>query len=210
MRQLTALFRYKNENKIDFVTINGNISETARCSYQNGEKNENVTGHLLSTKVNMSYSSYAIDQFSIWLKNTLPVAQKYNYHIIDLFHLEQHTGGWLSSVRTEFDIVEEVFSPYNCRILIDNMLGVDPKYRIKKNPIFYKMLINYLWPALLDFPINPPDHLLNLFNKLNEFKNWTMRELLVPISKNTNTYEFLKKMKNRILRFIKKCILRIS
>ena len=56
----------------------------------------------------------------------------------------------------EFDIAwQEIFSPYNCRLLLANMLSVKRKYRCAPNYVFHKELISNLWPEVLAEPVNP-------------------------------------------------------
>jgi len=47
----------------------------------------------------------------------------------DLFHLEQKLGRWHSEGHTEWDIVQDTFTPFNCRALVDSLKGVDEEYQ---------------------------------------------------------------------------------
>ena len=80
----------------------------------------------------------------------------YNIHILDLFYWEHWAGNFAAMSQAEWDIVQEVFTPYNCRRLLTNMLSVDERLRDHDETVFYRELINELWPEVLSEPINPP------------------------------------------------------
>ncbi len=180
-----ALLRLKERLKTDFVTINGNISETARCFYYDPATNMDIEPGTMAGMVNMAGSQYAKVEFGKWLQNARPIIEGCHYHILDFFYLEQKIGGWFSSLRTEYDIAEEVFAPYNCRLLLDTMLSIDNVYRQKKNPAFYKKMIKVLWPEVMAFPVNPPDLILN-------FKFITKNKILIPMAQKIKLYDVIK------------------
>ncbi len=57
--------------------------------------------------------------------------------------------------QSEFDIVHEVFVPFNCRAFLTNMLSVGKEHLIAPRYRFHEELIKYLWPELLTEPFNP-------------------------------------------------------
>jgi hypothetical protein len=75
--------------------------------------------------------------------------------LLDLFYWEIIMGNWQAGATLEWDIVQDCLAPFNCRELLSTLLGVDAKYRDHDNPIWYKKLIQSLWPGLLLEPINP-------------------------------------------------------
>jgi len=57
---------------------------------------------------------------------------------------------------SEWDIVQETFTPYNCRRLLTTMLSVDESHRQQYDPELYRLLMGKLWPEILREPINEP------------------------------------------------------
>jgi hypothetical protein len=56
----------------------------------------------------------------------------------------------------QFDIAwREIFTPYNCRDVLEAFLAVDEKERIPPRYTLYKNIIARAWPELLDEPFNP-------------------------------------------------------
>jgi acetyltransferase-like isoleucine patch superfamily enzyme len=55
----------------------------------------------------------------------------------------------------EWDIVQEVFCPFNCRSLLIDLLSTDRIYRDHDEPKVYREIITRLWPEVLSEPINP-------------------------------------------------------
>jgi len=142
----------------NWMTINGNVCEIARCFYSK----DAITPQMLAGNVGMEACPYAQAMLGRWLEDVSGVAADTGVDIWDLFYWEQKIGGWFGLVRAQFDIVEEVFTPYNCRELLECLLGVPAAARKGPDFLFFRSLIQDLWPELLAYPINPPDHLAKL------------------------------------------------
>jgi hypothetical protein len=135
------------------VVISGSLSEVARHFYILPVYIEkNLTGKKLASLAGMREHAFAVKCFDGWL-GTL---EKYNLRPLDLFYWEQRAGNWLAMCQNEFDIAwAEIFTPYNCRLLLSDMLSVRQKYRLEPNYLFYRELMLNLWPEVLQEPINP-------------------------------------------------------
>jgi hypothetical protein len=138
-----------------WVTVNGNVCETARCFYNRVE----VSPDSLANKAGMGNSRFAAEQFWAWYESAQTAIEATGINPWDLFYWEQKMGGWLGTIRTEFDLAEEVFTPYNCRSLLECMLGVDESLRSAPQYQFFRKLISTLWPELLEYPVNPKDYI---------------------------------------------------
>ena len=56
----------------------------------------------------------------------------------------------------EFDIAwRDIFTPFNCRELLVCLLSVDERYRSAPDYTVFKLLIEKMWPELMNEPINP-------------------------------------------------------
>lgn len=141
-----------------WVTVNGNVSEIARFAYPRVE----TTPESFASFCHMAGSSYATTQFEDWYRRALPVIEVSGIDTLAFFYWEQRLSSWLGTVRTEFDVVEEGVTPYNCRALLECILGVDEPLRDKPAYPFYRRLAAHMWPRMLDYPINPPDRINRL------------------------------------------------
>lgn len=137
------------------VTIKGNAGEVGRLYYRLKDSNSVIDGKLLADLTNMATSPYAVEQFEYWLSQASNPALKNNIHILDLFYWEQRMGQWQAMSQLEWDIVQEVVTPFNCRKLLTTILSVDEEYRKKPTNVFQIEVIKLLWPETLQQPINP-------------------------------------------------------
>jgi len=139
------------------VCIKGNASEIARVRFRLQEEGV-VTAKDLANFSSFNHGhlmreiAYVLTAWERWLSG---VGKLYNIHILDLFYWEHWAGNFAAMAQAEWDIVQEVFTPYNCRSLITNMLSVDEEFRDHDEPILYRHSINALWPEVLNEPINP-------------------------------------------------------
>lgn len=69
-----------------------------------------------------------------------------------LFYWEHRMGAWHSQVALESDIACETLSLYNCRFLLQTMLGVSRK--AQENSWLMKLLVKKRWPELTKYPVN--------------------------------------------------------
>lgn len=72
-----------------------------------------------------------------------------------LFQWEQRYGNWQGMSQTEWDIVQEVFDPCNCRALLVTLLSAPEEYRKGPRYILFEELTKRMWPDVLREPINP-------------------------------------------------------
>jgi len=139
------------------VFVKGNAAEITRVRFRLPE-GQSVTTKSLARFTSFEYAdemeknSYVIKHWEQWLSG---LGEIYNIHILDLFYWEHWAGNFAAMAQSEWDIVQDVFTPYNCRRLLMNMLSVDEKYRNHDEPILYKELILNLWPEVLSEAVNP-------------------------------------------------------
>lgn len=150
----------------DRVCVKGNVSEIAR-NFFGTHSNENVDENLLAKFAGVKGRSVPTKHFKKWLEEIKDICIKYNYQVTDLFYWEQRMGSWQALSQLEGDIVQETFTPYNCRKLLNYMLGVNVKYRDFPDYKLYKKIIEEMWEETLSYPINPSKN--NLKNKLKQY-----------------------------------------
>jgi len=138
------------------VVVTGSASEIARSTFRidlNKSIDDIITAEDLARLQKMGDNRFMLHSFDDWLTDT---GDLFNIDILDLFEWEQGHGNWLAMCQQEFDIAwKDIFTPYNCRNLIVNMLSVDAEFRKPPEYTLYKNLIMKLWPELLKIPINP-------------------------------------------------------
>lgn len=148
-----AILAYYHQSK---VAVTGSVSEIAKWPFRSKMPKclcGKVTPYYLSRSVNMGKHQFAIKYFANWLSG---LGEMYNLDVLDLFEWEQGHGVWLAMCQLEFDIAwKDIFTPFNCRYLLINMLSVKDKHRWPPNYELHKKLIVKLWPELLSVSINP-------------------------------------------------------
>jgi hypothetical protein len=136
------------------VSATGHVSEVGRCFYDpfaRGQKTYRTADDIVST-TSLPRTEFIISEVDRWLSEW---GDPCNYHILDLFYWEHRLGRWLTNAATEFAMVHQGFSPYNCRQLLTLILAVDEEYRRPPACLFHLALVNKMWPLLLSEPINP-------------------------------------------------------
>jgi hypothetical protein len=170
LHEVAALIEKPPRTDGAWVTVNGNVCEIARCFYRRVE----VTPENLASSAGMGNSQFAAVQFRAWYENAKPAIESAGINPWDLFYWEQKMGGWFGTIRSQFDLAEEVFTPYNSRSLLVTMLGVDESLRSEPHYPFFKKMISSLWPTLLEYPINPNDYVRLIRNRYLSMVNGAM------------------------------------
>lgn len=178
----------------DRVCIKGNVSEIARCFYYYYKYPKNITAETLAILVSMGSNKFVINKFDDWLKKAQITNSKYGYTILDIFYWEQRMGNWQAMSQSEWDIVQEVFTPYNCRELLTTLLNVNKKYR--KPPTFelYRLIIKELWSDVLSEPINPKPVKEIIMNKFRKY----MLYLFYDVNSYLKILRFSRKLRRKL------------
>ena len=88
------------------------------------------------------------------------VCEKLNYRLLDHLSWGCEVGKYISLGQMLCDLAQEDFCPLNNRQLLRLMLGVDEKYRSYPQHLIECKFIQFLWPALLEFPFTPAENSL--------------------------------------------------
>lgn len=137
------------------TAVTGGGAEVLREPFR---KNIDVTKHEftandLAALQSMGDNAFAVNSFQQWLDE---LDDLYNVHLLDLFSWEQSHGNWLAATQLEFDLAwRDIFTPFNCRELLVTMLAIDERQRSSPDHRAFRVLIERMWPELLDEPINP-------------------------------------------------------
>jgi hypothetical protein len=151
------------------VMVKAVVSEVGRSVYQRRvpeATNLNLTAEMVARAVEMEPKPFALSAFDGWLAGT---NRSLNVELLDLLFVEQRMGSWQAMGQLEWDIVQDVFTPFNCRALMIQFLSVNSKYRDTNTPILHTELMRLLWPAVLTEPINPDKKRSSLTHSLRQF-----------------------------------------
>jgi len=139
------------------ATVTGSGGEMGQCFFRNRVARNKYNGPLSAEELakiqNHAGEPFAIKHIQTWLDEA---GNRHDVKLMDLFYWEHSHGNWLAMTQAQFDIAwREIFTPYNCRDVLQAFLSVDEKDRIRPHLTLYKNLIARSWPELLDQPINP-------------------------------------------------------
>ena len=139
------------------VCIKGNCAEIARCFYFKKGKHLPITSaqQLVELESGWDTLPFIGAQLDDWYLEASTAAEKTGLDILDLFYWEHRMGSWQAQSQLEWDIIQEAYTPFNHRQLLEIMLGVSTKYRCAPNYILFRKMIETLWPECLSQPINP-------------------------------------------------------
>jgi hypothetical protein len=143
-----------DEFPADRVCIKGSCAEIARGgAYLNWKEMQFGTlEQILEYEQDWGIFDFTKNAVSQWLQATLPVL--HGYKIETLFDWEHCMGSWQAQNQLEWDIVQETFTPFNNRELLDVLLSIDFRYRKWPNFRLFKKIIETLWKEVLSVPIN--------------------------------------------------------
>ncbi len=139
------------------VCVKGNCSEIARCYYYKFGTHQPITSpdQIIALEDGWQTLPFVCDRISIWYDLTSHAATEANMDILDLFYWEHRMGSWQAQSQLEWDIVQEAYTPYNHRGLLELMLGIPSELRCAPNYLFYKTMCKVLWPEVMGLPVNP-------------------------------------------------------
>lgn len=109
----------------------------------------------------MAENSFVTKAWSKWLSK-LQDRDIHNVHIMDLFYREHWAGNFGAMGQADWDIIKDEFTPYSCRNLLTNMLGVDERFRDHDEPVLHRALAARMWPQALCEPVNPTSPLIRV------------------------------------------------
>lgn len=139
------------------VAVKGNCSEVGRCYYYPYGKHKEILSEddFLHLETGWEKMGFIKECLKNWYNETKRLESDYGYDLYDLFYWEHRMGSWQAQSQLEWDIAQEVFTPFNSRELLDLMLAIDPSYRKAYSPVLYSDAMKILWAEVLSEPINP-------------------------------------------------------
>lgn len=98
---------------------------------------------------------YVIKHLDAWLKEIEPYCKANDVNVYDMLYWEQKMGNWGALYPAEQDIAVDQLTPFNNRLFLRLTLSVNVKYRVFPNYTLYREMIEFLWPEVLQEPVNP-------------------------------------------------------
>lgn len=137
------------------VAVTGAGGSAPKRYYAPREKDSRrLTPERLSATLGLGSHPFAVASLGAWLAS---VPDTRHPDAWELVHWEQRCGGWLAMCQQEFDLAwAEIFTPYNCRLLLAEMMAVDMKRRTPPAYELHQAVIRSLWPEVLNEPIPGP------------------------------------------------------
>jgi hypothetical protein len=143
-----------------YVIVKGNGPEIGRGVLHTGKKHPEINSYENFITAEREWEGwinipFVRNRLSEWYDEIKANEDNHGYKLLDLFLWEHRMGSWQAQSQLEWDIVQDAFTPFNNRELIDMMLGVNPEYRFSPDYLFFKGSIEQLWKEVLKEPINP-------------------------------------------------------
>jgi len=181
-RILPSIYNVFFKNHSEKVLILG-VSEIGRTFY--GKAPRQLNSYRMAYKLEYKECRYVNKQCEQMIAEMLSVAEKFGVNVMALLYWEQRLGNWGAARNTESLIAIEKIDPFNCHLLYEIFLGVDEKYRsyLQTTCVFCRDMIRYMWPELLEWPINPP---------------YTIQDKIICILVELGLYEPFKELKYQI------------
>lgn len=141
----------------DRIAIKGNCSEIGRCYYYPSGIPKAVpdADFFMGRFAGWEELPFLRAAVEDWLSRAKLVSDSSGILLFELFQWEVRHGSWQAQSQLEWDIAQEVFTPFNNREVLEAMLGVDPRHRIGPDHEIYREIALRLWPEVLSEPINP-------------------------------------------------------
>lgn len=137
----------------DRVCLKGNCAEIARNSYFSNVRG-NPTAQAVADQ-EFGGLRFAVEALDGWMDEARAVCDAVGMDLLDLLYWEHLMGSWQARSQLEWDVVQEAYTPYNHRPLLEAMLGVPARDRDKPRVRMWHALLRELWPQLAAWPVNP-------------------------------------------------------
>jgi len=153
------------------VAVKGNCSEICRCFHYKNGKHPLIESpdQIIELERGWQELPFACASISDWYDKAKSVAETTKVDLLDLFYWEHRMGSWQAQGQLEWDMVQEVYTPFNHRGLLETMLSAPARYRCFPHTDLYEKLCKALWSDVLKESVNPPEKRAKLNNFLRRF-----------------------------------------
>lgn len=136
------------------VCVTGDVAEVVKVHYRvDGVADRDLTPTHLARLLRIGDGPFALRAMERWLASARPSP----IPLLDLFCWEQMGGRWQARIRSNHDTAHDSLAPFDCRLLLTTLLGVDEARRRRPGFDLFAALIRGLSPDVMAEPINPPE-----------------------------------------------------
>lgn len=141
----------------NYISIKGACSEIVKQWYQKRINKNSVLVPDRLVRLEPGWNELPFVQVDVgkWIEQNQQIAKDFNIELLDMFVWEVKVASWQSQNQSEWDVFQEVFSPFNTRPLLEIMLGASSDLRQLERPILFERIIEYMWADLLKYDLNP-------------------------------------------------------
>jgi hypothetical protein len=185
----------------DRITVKGSCNEIARCFYYKYGVHAPIVSpdRIIALVSGWDAIMFAREQIHTWYNRACEVATEAKIDILDLFYWEHRMGSWQAQSQLEFDIVQEAFTPFNHRRLLELMLCTPPKLRSAPYYILSKRMNKVMWPEIMSQPINPMTQKERLAHILRRMRAKAMNRIVIILGQ-IGVYEITRKIFRKVIR----------
>jgi hypothetical protein len=118
-------------------------------------RNFEITPLFLGKITNVSNYEFALQYYTDWLKETTALCKENGVNLLGLFFWENRCSNYITQIAQEKDIAQDEIFLYNSRTLAGLFSGVDNRLCLRPKYVFFRKIIEELWPEVLSEPLNP-------------------------------------------------------
>jgi len=168
--------------------LNSNLSEIHQCWYWLPKSKINGEGLAILTRLN---HMHAVNEFQKWIDDAESACKVSGMNILVLFDYELRSR-WVTAALSEYDIAYETFNPYNNRYIFSLEFAIDESLRSGQRLDVIIEQIRYLWPEVLEEPINPESDIKKIIWQF--ITNRIVHRYITP---KVPAYQYLKYLKRK-------------
>ncbi|WP_426623351.1 hypothetical protein ACPPVW_11995 [Leifsonia sp. McL0607] len=165
----------------DRVAVKGNAAELARSIYWYEDKGKQrafrTPDEVIALIDGWSGFDFIVESIEEWFAGARSAADETGVALDVLFHWEHRCGAWQAQSQLEWDIAQEVISPFNNRDLLALAQSVPPEHRAAPEFALSRKIIAHGGLDLLREPVNPHTPGYRLLDLFQRGKHKLRREL---------------------------------
>jgi hypothetical protein len=150
---LPTIYNIYFKHLTDKVNLLG-VGEIGRSFY--GLRPKRLSAYRVAYLLGYKDSEYAVNQCRQFVPEMVAAGERFDLNYMTMLLWEQRLGNWGSVGNSESDIAIEELNPYDSHYLYEIFMSLDDRYTTYSNNILFHELLKYMWPELLQWPINPP------------------------------------------------------
>ncbi|HOY37832.1 MAG: hypothetical protein KBB11_03030 [Bacteroidales bacterium] len=136
----------------EYLSVQSVMNEIARQRYAYVPYNADL--HDVRNFTDYGHLEFAGEEFKKWIVEPRQVYKDLKLQVEDLFFMEQRMGRWNSANRSDWDLVQEVFEPWNSRIIWLIAMSIHRRHKQHTKNHVYRDLFDLSWKAFNEVEIN--------------------------------------------------------